>query len=224
MKPKIQFAGKIALGVLMILGAYCLAAGRWDLWPGWCYSGFFLLVFTASHVITSRVAPDLLVERVEWGAGVERWDRPIVLTLMFGPIVTALIAGLEARWHGVDAPGAGTLAGYALAAAGSGLTQTAMAFNRFYAPVVRIQKERKHQVVEARPYRIVRHPGNLGNVFLNAALPWMLASAWAWIPALCSLALTVVRTALEDRMLQRALPGYASFAARTRYRLIPGVW
>ena len=224
MKPKIQFAVKIIFGVLMMLVAYCLAAGRWDLWPGWCYAGFFLLALTASHLITSRVAPDLLVERVEWGAGVKRWDRPIVLTLMFGPIVTALVAGLDARRHGVSTPDVRALAGYALALAGSALTHTAMAFNRFYAPVVRIEKERGHHAVDAGPYRIVRHPGNLGNIILNAALPWMLASEWAWIPALCSLVLTIVRTALEDQTLQTGLPGYAAFAARTRYRLIPGIW
>jgi protein-S-isoprenylcysteine O-methyltransferase Ste14 len=33
-----------------------------------------------------------------------------------------------------------------------------------------------------------------------------------------------VRTALEDRELRRRLPGYADYAARVRWRLIPGVW
>jgi protein-S-isoprenylcysteine O-methyltransferase Ste14 len=34
----------------------------------------------------------------------------------------------------------------------------------------------------------------------------------------------VFRTAMEDRTLQRELPGYAAYAAHVRYRLIPGVW
>jgi len=34
----------------------------------------------------------------------------------------------------------------------------------------------------------------------------------------------VVRTALEDQTLQKELPGYAGYAQKTRYRLIPGVW
>jgi protein-S-isoprenylcysteine O-methyltransferase Ste14 len=37
-------------------------------------------------------------------------------------------------------------------------------------------------------------------------------------------ALFVVRTALEDRMLQQELEGYRAYAARVRYRLLPGVW
>jgi protein-S-isoprenylcysteine O-methyltransferase Ste14 len=34
----------------------------------------------------------------------------------------------------------------------------------------------------------------------------------------------VVRTGFEDRMLRADLPGYAEYAARTPYRLVPGVW
>jgi protein-S-isoprenylcysteine O-methyltransferase Ste14 len=33
-----------------------------------------------------------------------------------------------------------------------------------------------------------------------------------------------VRTALEDRTLQAELSGYAEYALRVRFRLIPGVW
>jgi hypothetical protein len=37
-------------------------------------------------------------------------------------------------------------------------------------------------------------------------------------------ALLVWRTMVEDRMLQRDLLGYADYAARVPYRLVPGVW
>jgi hypothetical protein len=35
------------------------------------------------------------------------------------------------------------------------------------------------------------------------------------------LALFIRRTLLEDRMLRRELPGYASYAARVRWRVVP---
>ena len=38
------------------------------------------------------------------------------------------------------------------------------------------------------------------------------------------IAVTALRTALEDRALQRELPGYREYAARVRWRLVPGVW
>jgi protein-S-isoprenylcysteine O-methyltransferase Ste14 len=34
----------------------------------------------------------------------------------------------------------------------------------------------------------------------------------------------VVRTVIEDRLLHEELDGYKEYAARVRYRLIPGVW
>ena len=46
----------------------------------------------------------------------------------------------------------------------------------------------------------------------------------ALIPALLGAAVYVVRTALEDKTLRQELPGYADFAERTRYRLLPGIW
>ncbi|MEQ1500952.1 MAG: hypothetical protein ABMB14_01915 [Myxococcota bacterium] len=33
-----------------------------------------------------------------------------------------------------------------------------------------------------------------------------------------------VRTALEDRLLRAALPGYPAYAARIRWRLVPGIY
>jgi protein-S-isoprenylcysteine O-methyltransferase Ste14 len=34
----------------------------------------------------------------------------------------------------------------------------------------------------------------------------------------------IVRTALEDRTLQAELSGYTDYAARVRFRLLPGIW
>jgi protein-S-isoprenylcysteine O-methyltransferase Ste14 len=204
--------------------AYSAGCGRIDLWPGWYYAAFFLVSFSTSYLIAVRVAPDLIVERVSWDAGVKRWDIPIVSVLILGPIITCLVAGLDARRNGIRAADFKVVLGFALGLARSALTHAAIAVNRFYAPVVRIQKDRGHQVVDSGPYRLLRRPGNLGNVILSAAAPFMLASDWAWIPAGVFIVLTIVRTMLEDRTLYLELPGYTSFSERTRNRLIPWVW
>jgi protein-S-isoprenylcysteine O-methyltransferase Ste14 len=222
--PRSIYQLKIVLGVLLLSGAYCAGSGRFDLWPGWCYAGFSLATLGASYLVAIRVAPDLIVERVSWDAGVKRWDRPIVMWLMLGPVVICLVAGLEARRCGVRDADFEVVLGYALGLAGSVLTQAAAAVNRFYAPVVRVQKERGHTVVDSGPYRLVRHPGNMGNLILLAATPLMLASDWAWIPVAVSIALTIVRTALEDRTLRVELKGYQAYASRVPNRLVPGLW
>jgi protein-S-isoprenylcysteine O-methyltransferase Ste14 len=56
------------------------------------------------------------------------------------------------------------------------------------------------------------------------ALPFAIMSYWALIPAVASIIVAVVRTALEDDTLKRELKGYTEYAQRVRYRLLPGVW
>jgi protein-S-isoprenylcysteine O-methyltransferase Ste14 len=224
MSPQLKFELKIVLGVVLIWVAYCAGSGRVDLWPGWCYAGFFLVMLIVSQNILRRVAPDLILERVSVHSGSQRWDTPIVTWLAINPIVTCFVAGLDARRNGVDFPIYKVLLGYLLAIGGTALTHWAMALNRFYAPTVRIQVDRGHTVVESGPYKLIRHPGNLGNILLNIATPLMLASRWAWIPVGITVLLTFVRTWLEDRFLLMKLHGYSEYTQRTRGRLVPGGW
>lgn len=51
-----------------------------------------------------------------------------------------------------------------------------------------------------------------------------LGSLWALIPAGLVVLLLIIRTFLEDRTLQNELPGYAEYAHKVQYRLVPGLW
>ena len=46
----------------------------------------------------------------------------------------------------------------------------------------------------------------------------------ALIPAGVVAVLLIIRTCLEDITLQRELTGYADYARRVRFRLVPGIW
>jgi protein-S-isoprenylcysteine O-methyltransferase Ste14 len=107
---------------------------------------------------------------------------------------------------------------------GSALSVWAMASNRFFSGTVRIQRDRGHTVVDGGPYGLVRHPGYLAWCISAPAIPLMLGSLWALIPALLGLCALVLRTSLEDKTLREELPGYEGYAQRVRYRLLPGVW
>jgi protein-S-isoprenylcysteine O-methyltransferase Ste14 len=96
--------------------------------------------------------------------------------------------------------------------------------NRFFSAVVRIQRDREHTVVTSGPYRLIRHPGYAGALITSLAIPLLLGSLWALIPAALVVCLLILRTALEDRTLQEKLDGYREYAGRVRYRLLPGVW
>jgi len=55
-------------------------------------------------------------------------------------------------------------------------------------------------------------------------IPILLGSLWALIPCGLVVLVTIIRTALEDKTLLEELDGYKEYAARVRYRLLPGIW
>lgn len=79
-------------------------------------------------------------------------------------------------------------------------------------------------MVDKGPYSIVRHPGYVGLIATFVATPLLLPSVWIYLLSLFSALLLVIRTAFEDHTLQTELSGYAEYATRVRFRLVPGVW
>jgi len=78
--------------------------------------------------------------------------------------------------------------------------------------------------VAGGPYRYVRHPGYVGAILFELAVSTLLGSWPALIAgAVCAL-LLLLRTALEDRTLQKELAGYTDYARQVRFRLLPGLW
>jgi protein-S-isoprenylcysteine O-methyltransferase Ste14 len=53
------------------------------------------------------------------------------------------------------------------------------------------------------------------------SISFLLNSLWALVFSIPTGVLMVIRTLLDDRMLQKELPGYREY---TRNQLIPGVW
>jgi protein-S-isoprenylcysteine O-methyltransferase Ste14 len=217
---------RLGLGTLLFAGMLFLTAGSFD-WPmAWVYLGLGFVGIAVTWVLVARVHPDLLVERSHIGEGAKSWDKVLSRLMGVGVLVlTLVVAGLDHRWRWspevslyVEVVGA-VLFGLAMS-----LVCWAMASNRFFAPVVRIQEDRGHTVVTAGPYRIVRHPGYVGIMLSGIAVPMMLGSLWAMVPAVLGWVVAVARTALEDRTLKNELEGYKEYAGRVRYRLVPGVW
>jgi protein-S-isoprenylcysteine O-methyltransferase Ste14 len=59
---------------------------------------------------------------------------------------------------------------------------------------------------------------------VTPAIALALGSWYGALLALVYSALIVRRAAVEDRYLREHLEGYAQYAERVRFRLIPGVW
>ena len=86
------------------------------------------------------------------------------------------------------------------------------------------ERERGHRVVSTGPYRYVRHPMYAGAIFFFLGTPLVLGSWCGLALAPLMVAVLAVRAVLEERMLAAELAGYADYAARVRYRLIPLIW
>jgi len=140
-------------------------------------------------------------------------------------LVLTLVVGLDMRFGWTRELGAAWhVAGAVVFAVGLGLFGWAMITNAYFSTAVRIQVDRGQTVCRNGPYRFVRHPGYAGALLQSLGIPFLLGSLWALIPGITAAALMIIRTSLEDRMLQAELPGYRDFVQEVHYHLIPGIW
>jgi len=217
---KLTFAIRSLIPPAVLGGIVCAAAGRLDLPFVWGIAG----VMAAFHLLMAAfVDPTLLNERQSPASGnVDRLTRPVGVALV---LVHWVLAGLDVgRLHWSEVPWQVQAAGVAGFVAALAVNFWAMRVNRFYSSVVRIQPDRGHQTIVDGPYRFVRHPGYAATLFAMFSGGIALGSWLAMIPVLGFAALFIRRTLLEDRMLQQELAGYAEYAQRVKYRLVPGIF
>ncbi|MCP5366458.1 MAG: isoprenylcysteine carboxylmethyltransferase family protein [Hyphomicrobiales bacterium] len=218
----------VAVVYLLIPLALLVCGGDLGWWQAWAYAPLIVAAGVGGRVWAEKRHPGLMAERqdVEKIQGAKPWDKVLAplmaLSLGFPPVI---VAGLDHRhgWSPEFPPWLVAL-GFVLIALGYAFATWALAENRFFSSVVRIQTDRGHAVCDSGPYRIVRHPGYAGNVLALLGIVLAFGSVWALVPAAVALIIAVVRTALEDRTLQQELPGYRDYARRVRHRLMPGIY
>lgn len=221
----VRYAIREVIGLAVMGAALFLAAGRVDWWGAWALLGVMLLWSIATAVVILRFNPALLAERLGPRKGAEKWDTAIMSLLGLLQLARYIVAGLDVRggWSAGFGAGAAVPA-LILSALGYVVVTWATASNAYFSQIVRIQSERGQVVVEGGPYRFLRHPGYAGALVFELAAPLVLGSAWAFIPSGLTAGLILLRTGLEDRLLQEKLAGYKEYAQRVRFRLLPGVW
>jgi len=230
----------VAASALTVAGLFALA-GRWDWTGGWVYVGLLVGGHAASMLVTWRVSPELIRRRAHVGRGTKRWDVFVMAALGLSYVATLVVGALDGGRGGSGGSvggvgGAGGAGGSAMPGwlcwAGAGLFALylvnltwVMTSNPFFEKTARIQADRGQRVIDTGPYAFIRHPGYLGGILgFVAGTPLMLGSWWSFVPAGAAALCLVLRTALEDAMLRRELPGYAEYATRVRSRLVPWIW
>ena len=219
---------RLAVVYLSIPLVLLVCGGDFGWWQAWGYSLLIVAAGIGGRIWAERRHPGLLAERhdTEKYKDAKAWDKvlaPLMALSVSFPL--PIVAGLDHRFGWSPAfPLWLIVLGFILTSLGYAFATWALAENRFFSTVVRIQTDRGHAVCDSGPYRLVRHPGYAGNIPPLLGIVLALGSVWALIPAVVTLIITVVRTALEDRTLQEELPGYRDYARRVRYRLIPAIY
>jgi protein-S-isoprenylcysteine O-methyltransferase Ste14 len=219
---------RFAAFTLLLPAVLFIAAGRLNWVWAWVYFGIVVSFTLISRIVVIRTNPDLIAERAQSldRENVKGWDRLILFfLLLIGPLAMMIVAGLDERFGWSPqillTP---RLVALAVMVSGYVVGTWAMAVNRCYSALVRIQKDRGQTVVTDGPYRFVRHPSYATGIVASLMIPILLGSLWALIPCGLAVLVTIIRTALEDKTLLEELDGYKEYAARVRYRLLPGVW
>jgi protein-S-isoprenylcysteine O-methyltransferase Ste14 len=218
--------GKVALGLLFIAALVVFPSGRPDWVEGWLFAAAMMVNVAALTAASLGKDTGLLVERSGLQPGVKRWDLPLAMLMACLPVAMLVLSGFNLR-YGWEAPYPLSIriAGGILLVAGLVCLFTwAVLSNRFFSPVMRIQADRGHTVETGGPYRFVRHPGYASMLLAYPGMALLLGFSWNLPVAGIAMIVTLVRTAREDRTLFAELPGYAEYASRVRFRLVPGIW
>jgi protein-S-isoprenylcysteine O-methyltransferase Ste14 len=211
----------VAMGALLFVSAGTLH------WPAaWVFLATIGILGLAGGLWLARTDPALLAERM---GPMMQDDQPAAdkkFMLAFGAaaLIWLIAIGLDRRMHGSDVSVTLQALGLLMLVLCSGFIMWVMRENSFAAPVIKLQTERGHRVISSGPYAWVRHPMYAGTVPFFVGTPLLLGSWWGVALAPLFIVLFAIRAGIEERALLAGLPGYADYAARVRYRLLPGVW
>jgi protein-S-isoprenylcysteine O-methyltransferase Ste14 len=211
----------IAMGALLFA-----AAGSLD-WPAaWVMLIVSAILGPACGLWLAKTDPALLAERMRptFQADQPAADKIFLLVFFLVLLLWFVAIGLDRRANASDVP-------LLLQALGLAMYLLSIAFimwvfreNSFAAPVVKVQAARHQRVISSGPYAFVRHPMYSGVMLYFLGIPLLLGSWWGVAIAPAFAVLFAIRARIEERALVEGLPDYADYAARVRYRLVPGVW
>jgi protein-S-isoprenylcysteine O-methyltransferase Ste14 len=217
---------QVFVSYVWFIGTLFVAAGRLNWTRGWIAVAMWVIGMTVLGVVIHHYNPQLLVERAKWRRkDTKRFDK--IFMAMYIPLVMLqpTLAGLDAgRYHWSAMPFALVYPGVLLFVLSVVIIGWGMVVNPYAEASVRIQTDRGQTVITSGAYRFVRHPMYVGMILMYTGTPLVWGSVWALALSAVTACLVIWRTSREDQTLRRELPGYEEYAARTRYRLLPGLW
>jgi protein-S-isoprenylcysteine O-methyltransferase Ste14 len=87
-----------------------------------------------------------------------------------------------------------------------------------------LQLTEGHQLVTSGPYAYIRHPIYAALIAISLSFVLVTANCLFIGFGLLSIAVSIDRIPREERMVREGVPGYADYAAKVRFRVLPGIW
>jgi protein-S-isoprenylcysteine O-methyltransferase Ste14 len=211
----------VALGALLFA-----SAGTLD-WPAaWVFLAVSATLGPACGLWLAKTDPALLAERMRptFQADQPAADKKFMLVFVLVTLIWLVAIGLDRRAQASHVPLVLQSLGLAMYLLSTAFIMWVFRENSFAAPVVKVQTARHHHVISSGPYAFVRHPMYSGIMLFFVGVPLLLGSWWGVAIAPAFAVLFAIRARIEERALVEGLPGYADYAERVRYRLVPGLW
>lgn len=204
------------LGLMFFLPAWSL-----DYWQAWVY--IFIVAIPALFVIRYlyKHDPALLERRMRMKERLQGQKIIIGISWLFF-LAAFLLPGFDFRFGWSNMPVAAVIVSEVLVLAGYLVVALVFRANSYASRIIEVEKGQK--VITTGPYAIVRHPMYLGVLIFYIFSPLALGSYWAVIPAVLIAPIIIARIKGEEKELLENLDGYRDYAAKTRYRLLPGIW
>lgn len=223
-----ELATKTTLGFanLVLLFAIALFAPAWTFgfWQAWLYLFLFASSSAAITIYLWKRDRALLARRVSAGPIVEksRTQQIIQLFASLGFLAILVVPSLDHRFSWSHVPLWLVLTGDLLVVLGFYIVFRVFCVNTFTAATVEVTEQQT--VITTGPYAFVRHPMYSGALIMLLGTPFALASWWGLVLFVFMFVVIVIRLLDEEKLLLASLPGYAEYAARIKYRLIPCAW
>lgn len=223
-----RFIFSSIITILLFPAVILFLSGNLFWLEGWIFSLWFDAMVLSNMIYLYRNDPALLAERSKapGSDNQKQWDKYLLTGAYLMASVWFIIMPLDAKrfgWSPYFPVLLKVLGGVALLPS-LYLIYRATVENTFLSTLVRIQTDRKQQVISTGVYSFVRHPLYLGCLLMLLGAPLLLGSIYGLIIGLIAFFVLAGRIIGEEKMLVNELEGYEDYKKKVTYRLLPFVW
>ena len=212
---------KLGLGMVLLAVLVFLPAGTFRFWNGWLLMAVLFLPMLVLGIYLLLKRPALLEQRLKSKETQREQNLVVKLSgLMF--IVGFILAGLDFRFRWTLLPDWVSYLAAAIFLLAYLLYAEVLRKNPWLSRTVEVQE--KQTVVSTGLYGIVRHPMYTATLLLFLSMPLILGSLLSFLVFLAYPVIIAKRIRNEEALLKAALPGYAAYRQKVRWRLIPFIW